>query len=375
MAKQRIVVKIGSSSLTNDNGGLSLDKITEHVAAITALKKAGHEVIIISSGAVAAGYTAIGYQTRPVTLAAKQAAAAVGQCLLMQAYSDQFQKENLVTAQLLLTRLDFSQKENYQNAYSTLNELLKRGVIPIINENDSIAIDELTFGDNDMLSALVSGFIHANILIILTDINGLYDANPNLYPSAKKIDFLTEINEELVSKAGETTSKVGTGGMKSKIEAAKMALSFGVKVFIGKGSGENKLLEILEGNGDGTYIGFSSLPSLKSNKQWIGFHSPVAGRITVDAGAEQALIFGGKSLLPAGVRKVLGDFKVGDVVEVINENSELIGKGKVNFSLEELSEIKGLTSTDVRVNTQTARTEVIHRNHWVTLAKERIISE
>lgn len=371
MAKQRIVVKIGSSSLTNSRGGLSKNKIAEHVAALSKLKKEGNEVILISSGAVAAGFSVLGYQTRPVTIAGKQAAAAVGQGLLMQSYFEEFQKEGMVSAQLLLTRNDFSQQEQYNNAYSTLSELLKRGVIPIINENDSVAVDELTFGDNDMLSALVSGLIHADTLIILTDINGLYDGNPRKDPNAKKYNFLPEVTEEVLDVAGGSGSKVGTGGMRSKLEAAKTALSVGVKVFIGKGEGTDKLLDIVTGKGDGTYIGYNLGTSLKSKKQWIGIHSQIAGRIDIDSGAEHAVIHQGKSLLPAGVKHVDGSFTRGDVVEVWNEKGELIGKGQINYTVDELSKIKGLSSKEANIVNMHNRIEVIHRDNWVTFTKER----
>ncbi|MDC3414210.1 glutamate 5-kinase [Terrihalobacillus insolitus] len=373
MAKQRIVVKIGSSSLTNSDGSLCTEKITEHVTAISKLTKQGDEVILISSGAVAAGFPVLGYRTRPVTLAGKQAAAAVGQGLLMQKYYEYFQLEGIVTAQLLLTRQNFSQQDQYNNAYSTLTELLKRGVLPIINENDSIAVDELTFGDNDMLSALVSGLTHADFLIILTDINGLYDGIPHKHSQAKKYTFLPEITDDLLAIAGKAGSKVGTGGMRSKLEAVKTALSIGVQAFIGKGEGTNKLLDIASGKGDGTYIGYSINASVKNKKQWIGIHSNVAGRIVIDAGAECAVLINGKSLLPSGVKALSGTFESGDVVEVWSEKGDLIGKGQINFTAEELALIKGYSNQEAKVKTKRDRAEVIHRNNWVTLTKERML--
>lgn len=367
MTKQRIVVKIGSSSLTNANGGLCLEMLREHVNALAKLKKEGHEVILISSGAVAAGFTNLGYPTRPVTIAGKQAAAAVGQGLLMQGYAEEFKKHEIVTAQLLLTRQSFAIQEQYNNAYSTLSELLKRDVLPIINENDSVSVDELTFGDNDMLSALVSGLVHANMLIILTDINGLYDDNPRTNPNAKKFDFLPEVTSELLTVAKGAGSAVGTGGMKSKIEAAKTALSVGVKVFIGKGSGEDKLIEIVAGQGDGTYIGYANCPSMKNKKQWISIHSSIKGKVTIDQGAENAVIHKGKSLLPAGITSIEGKFEPGDVVEVLNDQNELIGKGQVNFSSKDLNLIKGMSSQAALEKTNGQRKEVIHRDCWVTV--------
>ncbi|MDO8224665.1 glutamate 5-kinase [Bacillus cabrialesii] len=363
MKKQRIVVKIGSSSLTNSNGSIDEAKISEHVQAISLLKKAGHEMILITSGAVAAGFSSLGYPSRPVTIKGKQAAAAVGQTLLMQQYMNQFKQYALTPGQILLTRNDFSKRERYRNAYATIMELLERGVIPIINENDSTSVEELTFGDNDMLSALVSGLIHADQLMILTDINGLYDANPNENPEAKRFDYLPEITSELLGYAGTAGSKVGTGGMKSKLLAAQTALSLGVKVFIGTGSGEQKLADILDGRGDGTYIGDKELSSVNNTRQWIQFHSPISGEILIDAGAEEAMIHNGSSLLPAGVVGVKGNFPKGAVVEVRGPGG-VIGKGQTHYSSEEIMEARGKRSDELGFE----RTfEVIHRNDWVNL--------
>ncbi|MDM5199279.1 glutamate 5-kinase [Fictibacillus enclensis] len=374
MGKKRIVVKIGSSSLTNKNGGLSQNKILEHASAIAELRKMGHEVVLISSGAVSAGFTDLGYPSRPVTTAGKQAAAAVGQGLLIQSYTEVFKQHGIIAAQLLLTRNDFYKNEQYTNAYATLTELLKRSVLPIINENDSVSIDELTFGDNDMLSALVSGLVHADHLIILTDINGLYNQNPRTIPTARRYDFLEEITDEHLGMTNNpSSSKFGTGGMKSKLLAAKTALSLGVQVFVGTGTGKSKLLEILEGRGDGTYIGSQLAPALKTQKQWIAFHSPLSGAIEVDDGAARAILHEGKSLLPAGVKKISGMFAAGDVVEIINTNHEVIGKGQVQYSSDELNLIKGMASQDAKMHTNNPHSEVIHRNKWLSMAKEKTI--
>ncbi len=308
---------------------------------------------MISSGAVAAGFSALGYPTKPVTIAGKQAAAAVGQSLLMQGYIEQFKQHQLTAAQLLLTREDFSSRARFSNAYSTLTELLKRGAVPIINENDSTAIDELTFGDNDMLSALVSGFMHAQVLCILTDVNGLYDDNPNDNPSAKKFTYLPTITEELVQLAGASRSKIGTGGMKSKILAAQTALSLGVNVYIGQGKGPINLIEIIEGKGDGTYIGsFGHETVMPASKQWIALHSKSRGKIMIDKGAEYAMVSLGKSLLPAGIVAVEGQFAAHEVVEVVDEQGVLLGKGQSNFSSAELERIKGQSSAEAKQHTK-----------------------
>lgn len=367
MKKQLVVVKIGSSSLTNASGCFSEEKMRDHVNALAFLREQGHDVILISSGAVAAGFHLLGYPSRPKTVAGKQAAAAVGQGLLMQHYNQQFQEFNITPAQILLTRADFYSQTRFQNLYSTITELLHRGILPIINENDSVSVEELTFGDNDMLSALVSGFLHANALIILTDVNGIYDGNPKTSADAKKYHFISEVSDDLLDVAGGSGSSVGTGGMKSKLEAAKKALSLGVSVFVGKGEGKEKLSDILTGKGDGTYIGGPFHHQMQMRKQWIAYHSQVGGIIEIDDGAEKAIVQMGKSLLPVGVTKVIGDFNALDVVEVRNQKGKMIGKGQSYFSAQDLVKVKGMPSNQSKVYSINKKGEVIHRDNWVIL--------
>lgn len=364
MKKQRVVVKIGSSSLTNEKGEIDETKLMDHVAAIATLREANHSVILVSSGAVAAGFAKLGYPSRPVTIKGKQAAAAVGQSFLIQSYIKAFSKYDITPAQILLTRSDFSNRDRYQNAFSTMMELLDRGMLPIINENDTVVIDELTFGDNDMLSALVSGFLHADQLIILTDINGLYDDNPNINPNAKRIDYLDTISDDMLNVAGSTGSNVGTGGMKSKLLAAKTATSLGVPVFIGLGEGKDKLLNMLKGAGDGTYISTGTSVPINTRRQWIALHSESVGKIYVDKGAEEAILHKGKSLLPAGIFNVKGAFEKNDVVEVYGVNG-LIGKGEVNYSSEKLKQKIKARLEQKETDTFTPTSEVIHRDRWV----------
>lgn len=368
MQKKRIVVKIGSSSLTNDRGEIDLGKFNDHIHALVALRKKGHEIILVSSGAVAAGFSKLGYPSRPVTIKGKQAAAAVGQSLLIQSYIEKFSAFNIFPAQLLLTRDDFSNRERYRNAFGTMLELLERGILPIINENDTVAVDELTFGDNDTLSALVSGFIHADQLIILTDINGLYDDNPRTNPDAKKYDFLQEITDEMMSGADQTGSKFGTGGMQSKLQAAKIAQSLGVPIFIGHGQGEDKLVNIINGEGDGTYISSLTNQPINTSKQWIALHSQSVGSLYVDQGAEEAILYHGRSLLPAGIFKVKGTFLKGDVVEVFGVNG-LLGKGEVSYSSDEVKKIIHKRNIEKDKELLERTVEVIHRNRWVEILK------
>ncbi|MEO2076184.1 MAG: glutamate 5-kinase [Bacillus sp. (in: firmicutes)] len=370
MRKQLVVVKIGSSSLTSASGHISEEKMRDHVKALAFLKEQGHEVILISSGAVAAGFGSLGYPTRPKRTAGKQAAAAVGQGLLMQHYIELFKEFGIIPAQILLTREDFYSQVRFQNLYSTMTELLQRGVLPIINENDSVSIEELTFGDNDLLSALVSGFLHANALLILTDINGLYDGNPKVNKEAKKFHFIPEISEQLLAVAGESGSSVGTGGMKSKLIAAKKALSLGVSVFVGTGTGKEKLVDILAGKGDGTYIGGPFQTQMQMKKQWIAYHSQVGGVIEIDEGAERAIVFHGKSLLPVGVTNVIGDFNALDVVIVRNQKGNVIGKGQIFYSSQNLLKVKGLPGEQSKGYSINKKVEVIHRDNWVIMPKE-----
>jgi len=359
--RKRIVVKIGSSSLTNAKGEIDKIRLMDHVQAIAELKKYGHEVLLVSSGAVAAGFKQLGYPSRPVTVKGKQAAAAVGQSLLIQTYNTLFGIYDIVPAQILLTRTDFSKKERYKNACATFEELLERSILPIINENDTVSVSELTFGDNDMLSALVSGLVHADQLIILTDINGLYNANPIKNPQAKRIDRLTEVSDEMLGFADGSSSKVGTGGMESKLLAARAALNAGVKIFIGTGHGANKLVDIMEGRGDGTYVEHDALAVLTNNKQWIAL-TEVSGKIFIDSGAEHALLANGKSLLPAGVFYVEGDFEKGDVVEVYSEKG-LLGRGEVLYSSLELAHAMGKRTAELA----NYPIEVIHRDKWLKI--------
>lgn len=362
--QKRIVVKIGSSSLTSDEGGLNRDKIDFFAGELASLMLRGCQVLLVTSGAVAAGFRRIGYKTRPKVLHEKQAAAAVGQALLMQAYQEAFARYDIGAAQILLTRLDFSNRKRGHNAQSTIDELLRHGVLPIINENDTVSIDELKFGDNDTLSALVANLVKAQRLIILTDTDGLYTDDPRRNPDAVRIGRVDAISDELLRIAGGSGSAVGTGGMRSKIEAARIAMRGGVPVFVGRSAEPGDLLLAADGAGKGTYFD-TTAGSLSMKKQWVGFHSLPQGRIFVDAGAEAALLSGGKSLLPAGIRDLEGDFHPGDVVEVLNADRVPIGRGVVNYASWQLQAVAGLSTEEVQRRVDVPRIEVIHRDEWV----------
>lgn len=361
-----IVVKIGSSSLTSDEGGINRSRIAFFASEIAGLYRQG-PVILVTSGAVAAGFREMGYSTRPKSLHEKQASASVGQALLMQAYHEAFAAHGIGVGQILLTRSDFANRKRIHNAQMTMEELLKRRYLPVINENDTVSVDELKFGDNDMLSALVANLMRASRLIIITDTDGLYTDDPRKNADARRIDRVTEIGEEISRIAGGSGSSVGTGGMRSKIEAARIAMRGGIPVFVGRVAEPGDLQLAVDGVGKGTYFETSE-HNLPMKKQWLGFHSQPQGRIVVDRGAVQALVVGGKSLLPAGVTEVHGDFHPGDVIEVVDEALSLVGRGVVNYAAWQLTAAAGLSSDEVQKRIEVARIEVIHRDEWITLA-------
>lgn len=361
-----IVVKIGSSSLTTGEGSLHREKIHFFAEELAALATSGARVLLVTSGAVAAGFKQIGYPQRPKQLQQKQAAAAVGQALLMQAYNDALSRFNCVAAQVLLTRYDFSDLQRVQNARHTIDELLDRGIIPIVNENDVVSVGELKFGDNDTLSALVANLVKAQQLIIITDTDGLYTADPRKHPDAQRIDKVNHIDDAVMQLAGGTGSDIGTGGMRSKILAAAVATRGGVSVFVGKVDSGGDLQAAFDGTGRGTYFD-TDRGNLSTKKQWIGFHSLPQGTVTVDEGAEQALLHGGKSLLPVGILEVSGDFSPGDAIDVMNARQELLGRGISNYASWQVRAVKGLSSDEIASRIDVERIEVIHRDEWLTL--------
>jgi len=365
LQKKRVVIKFGSSSLTTPDGQIDLKRISFYVQNIYGLVQEGYIPVIVSSGAVAAGYSRVGYKKRPVILSQKQAAAAVGQGLLMQIYNEQFSKFGLVVSQLLLTRLDLTDRIRCHNAFNTLEELLQHGVVPIINENDSVSVNELKFGDNDLLSSYVANLVKAQNLLIVTDTNGLYTDDPRKNPDATRIDTVDSISDEILGLAGGAGSSVGTGGMRTKVEAARVALFGGISVYVGQLHAQSTLLDMLHEKGDGTYFRPSSSP-LSMKKQWLGLHSLVRGEITIDEGAAQALLKQGKSLLPAGVVEVNGEFHQGDVVEVKNQEGHALGRGISNYNDWQIRAVKGLNSQEVQKRTEVDKLEVIHRDEWVS---------
>jgi len=367
MDRRRVVIKIGSSSLTDTTTGLlNRGAVDRYVEMIARLASRNVEVVLVTSGAVASGFQALGLKTKPKNVRSKQAAAAIGQGRLMHAYSEAFAAYNKVVAQVLLTRLELSVKEAFDNAFNTLEELMNHGVIPIINENDSIATDELRFGDNDLLSAYVAALVRADTLAIITDVDGLYDTDPRSNPEAKRMTNLEGVTNEWLERASNSGSKVGTGGMRAKLIAARQANAFGVRVFIGRADQPEALSEVIEGKGSGTFIGAAVGVPIAKRKQWIGLHGEVHGHILVDAGAAEALATLNKSLLPVGVISVEGYFQEGSIVSIRNAvTGEMIGRGVTRWSSEDFTAYR----SDVNSSSSRERSiEMVHRDDWVPSA-------
>lgn len=356
MNKQLIVVKVGTSSLVESDASLSSEKVARIVRQAADLRDAGHSVVIVTSGSIAAGWRRLGYGARPSSVAAKQACAAAGQGLLMEEYTRFFLERGYSAAQLLLTRGDFSDRRRYTNAFNALEVLLKKGAVPIINENDTVAVEELKLGDNDTLGAYIAAMLHANLLVILTDVDGLYTADPSTDPTARRIERVERITPELEAIASGAGTSNGTGGMRTKLSAAKLATRSGVPVLITSGAEPDAIPRALEGAARGTL--FEANGSLKNRKQWVAFFARSAGNLYIDDGAARSLASGGHSLLPAGIAAIEGDFRRADVVSVYRAGShEYLGRGIVQYSRDELGE---LLASD-----PSGAPEVINRDDWV----------
>ena len=365
---KRIVIKVGSSTITYGNGKRNFSRIDHLAREIADLANQGKEIILVSSGAVAVGVDRLGLVAKPKTIPGKQAAAAVGQGVLMHTYEKIFAEYGQIVAQVLLTRMDSVDRHRYTNSRNTFLALLEHKVIPIVNENDVVAIDELKIGDNDNLSALVAGIIDADLLIILSDIDGLYTANPQNDPNAKLVPEVTDITPEIEASAGDAGSKVGTGGMFTKIQAAKMATSSGINMVIASGEEKDAISRILEGEEIGTLF-VSRENRLQFRKRWLAFGARIAGKIVVDDGCAKAVRkAGGCSILPAGITDVEGEFEAGNTISVVNKTGHELARGLANYSSEELDMIKGAKTSEIEnILGHKHFDEVIHRDDLVIL--------
>ncbi len=363
---KRVVIKIGSSSLTSKAGGLDRTSMKKFVDEASSLVRRGMEVIIVTSGAIAAGLESLKIKKKPEDITMLQAAASVGQVELMSTYSDLFLKNNLKTGQILLTHEDTTRRKQYLNIKNTIKNLIGLNIIPVINENDSVAVDEIKFGDNDQLAALVAILAEADTLIILTDIDGVYDRDPRIYSGARLILFIDKINEDIERAAGGIGSTYGIGGMESKIKAARICSFSGIKTIIANSRKKNILNEIIAGSDVGTFFAPQTLKKVKSIKKWIAFGKKTRGAIVIDKGAQEAVLDKGKSILAVGVVRVDGKFNKGDTLQVFSLEGKLIARGISSFSSEDVQKIKGKNKKKILSEFDDSMcVEVIHRDGLV----------
>lgn len=363
---QKVLVKIGSSLLTNDGQGLDVAAIEGWVAQMAALKAAGKEVLVVTSGSVAEGMVRLGWQQRPKSVHELQAAAAVGQMGLIQTWESAFQKHGIQSAQILLTHDDLSNRKRYLNARSALRTLLDLGVVPIINENDTVATDEIRFGDNDTLGALVTNLLGLDVLILLTDQLGLFDADPRSNPNAKLISEGAAQDSALLAVAGDGGA-LGRGGMFTKVRAARLAARSGAKTIILGGRTENAIQRVFAGENLGTLLLPEDEP-ITARKRWLAGHLQEKGTLVLDAGASLALQEQGKSLLPVGVKDVQGRFARGELVVCVDETGKRLAKGLINYSSSEAKFIAGQPSQNIaKILGYVESPALIHRDNLVVI--------
>ena len=366
-AAKRVVVKVGSTLVTNDGRGLDHAAVARWAAEIAALKRGGRDVVLVSSGAIAEGMLRLGWLKRPHAIHELQAAAAVGQMGLIQAYEAAFAQYGLHTAQVLLTHEDLADRRRYLNARTTLTTLLALGVLPIINENDTVTTDEIRFGDNDTLGALVTNLIDADVLVLLTDQSGLYTADPRRDPSATLVRTATAGDPALETMASGAGSALGRGGMLTKILAAKRAARSGASTVIASGREPDVLTRLAAGEAVGTAL-IAATASLAARKQWLADHVRLAGKLQLDAGAVRALTREGKSLLPVGVVAVEGEFGRGEIVGCFAPDGREVARGLVNYGATETARILRRPSTEIEsILGYIDETELIHRDNLVLL--------
>ena len=372
---KRVVIKIGSSVISNrDKGrsqlecGLSREWVRHYARKIKVIRDKGYDVVLVSSGAIMAGRERLEFGRADLTVPEKQACAAIGQSFLMHTYEKAFEKKGLMVAQILLSHDDLGNRRRYLNAKHTIEALLEKGVIPIINENDSVTVEEIKIGDNDSLSATVACLVDAQLLIILSDVEGLYDRDPSLKNKTEKaqlISHVSKVNEDIERIAGKSKNRLTVGGMLTKVQAAKKTMSFGIPALVVNGLDEKVIENIFAGKEVGTLF-WSGKGKIRDRKHWIAHTLKPAGTLTIDEGARKALVERGKSLLPAGLIKVKGDFEFGNALTLLDESGKEIGRGLVNYNSRDLERIKGMkTSAVCSLMEESFYEEVIHRDDLV----------
>lgn len=362
---KRWVVKIGSALLTNDGAGVDCNAIDSWVNQIAELLSQGKEIVLVSSGAIAEGMARLGWANRPDSIHDLQAAAAVGQMGLIQIYESSFLRFNRKTAQILLDHDDLASRQRYLNARGVMKRLMDLGVVPIVNENDTVVTDEIRFGDNDNLAALVANLIDADVLVILTDKNGLYDANPDHDPTAQLVTEAKATDSSLDSLVGESSSQLGRGGMVTKLQAARLASSSGCNTIIAGGRNNDVLIDIASGKSIGTLLKAHQKP-IAARKQWLAGQLQVKGKLVLDDGAIEVLVRHGRSLLPVGITSVDGTFGRGDLVSCVDLRGIEVARGLVNYSVEEAKKLCGESTSSIsKILGYKDDDEMIHRDNLV----------
>ncbi|HUI31471.1 MAG TPA: glutamate 5-kinase [Candidatus Acidoferrales bacterium] len=365
--RNTVIIKIGTNLLAEKDRGINIERINSIAKSVSYLRSLGKNVAIVTSGAIGAGVAAMRLSGRPKSIPESQATAAVGQPLLMEAYENAFRKQRLAIAQILLTKDDFISRSRYVNAKNTFAVLFDKGVVPIINENDTVAVEEIKLGDNDNLSAMVATLVEANIMIVLTDIDGLFSDDPALNHDAEMIRIVEKITPEIERFAKRNKNDLSTGGMITKIQAAKRCVKSGIAMIIANGKNPQAIDEIFSGEFRGTVF-LPAQKKLSMRKQWIGFVSSTAGTIVVDEGAKSALLKLNKSLLPSGIVKIYGSFNVKDIISILDTDGNEIGKGVTGYSSAELMKIKGKKSADIEaILRRKAPAEVVHRDNLAVI--------
>lgn len=366
MKKQkRIIIKVGSSSLVLENGQLNNEFFSRFIKTISFLMHEGNQVVLVTSGAIAVGMGKLGLTKKPKQMALKQACAALGQATLMNEYEKYTSLDDILCAQILVNHDDFENRIRMVNLSNTLESLFENNILPIINENDALAVEEIKVGDNDTLASLIVPMINADILVLVSDIDGLYDKNPKIYKDAKKIDVVTSIDSSIDEMVGEITSNVGTGGMATKIKAARITTKAGCDMAIISANDVEKIKDLIEGEKIGTlFVGDSK--ALHSKEHWMVFNAYAKGSIVVDNGASSAIIKR-KSLLATGIVKVEGNFKENNVIFIVDEYGKKLAKGITNFSSEEIKQVIGKHSQDVKEILKSTKDEIVHASMMVLI--------
>lgn len=367
--KKTIVIKIGSSTLTTSESSIDYAYLAGLVDQIARVKALGWQPIIVTSAAIACGLEALGIEKRPGDMPSLQAAASVGQSVLSTAYAEAFRPYGIMTSVVLLTRRDTADRSAYLHARDTFSRLLELGVVPVVNENDTVSVEQIRFGDNDTLAALVACLVDADLMVILSDIDGLYDANPHRVPAAKLIPCVEKIDSSIMDVAGEAGTTVGSGGMITKIKAARVLMVAGIQMVICNGRTPDALVDIVGGKAVGTRFTAAAKPhEITPKKLWIALGDSARGALVVDAGAKNALIAQGSSLLPVGIAAVEGCFEAGDVVDIEDTGGHLFARGKVSASSDELELAQGLSQDALKANRLLAglsHKPVVHRDELV----------